>query len=88
MQDAEQQKLIEFKTKCIITFIEKMKKWLDNWTLKQEYLVNLRNQFSVDSETFESAFRAIFPSQTSKGQDLFNTYFKLKENYLMGNSFY
>lgn len=26
-----------------------MKKWLDNWTLKQEYLVNLRKQFACDS---------------------------------------
>jgi hypothetical protein len=26
-----------------------MQKWLDNWTLKQEYLVGLRNQFSVDT---------------------------------------
>lgn len=36
-------KLLDFKTKCIRNFIANMKKWLDNWTLKQEYLVNLRN---------------------------------------------
>jgi hypothetical protein len=33
---------VEFKTKCIRKFVEMMKLWLDNWTLKQEYLVNLR----------------------------------------------
>ena len=35
-------KLGEFKTKCVKQFINHMKKWLNNWELKQEYLVNLR----------------------------------------------
>jgi len=43
MKDEEQKTLNTFKTKCVITFIKRMKKWLNNWTLKQEYLVNLRN---------------------------------------------
>jgi len=25
-----------------------MQKWLDNWSLKQEYLVNLRKEFTID----------------------------------------
>jgi hypothetical protein len=29
-----------------------MKKWLNNWELKQEYLVNLRKEFGADSEVF------------------------------------
>jgi hypothetical protein len=31
-----------------------MKKWLDNWTLKQEYLVGLRKEFAAHSIAFES----------------------------------
>ena len=34
-KDEEQKEIIKFKTKCVHNFIEKMKKWLDNWTLKQ-----------------------------------------------------
>jgi hypothetical protein len=49
IQDDEQKDLIAFKTKCVYNFIEKMKKWLDNWTLKQEYLVGLRDQFALDT---------------------------------------
>jgi len=49
IQDGEMAKLNEFKTKCIRNFVNNMQKWLDNWTLKQEYLVNLRNQFAADS---------------------------------------
>jgi hypothetical protein len=41
-KDNELQKAFTFKTKCIIKFVDMMKKWIDNWTLKQEYLVNLR----------------------------------------------
>jgi hypothetical protein len=29
-----------------------MKMWLDNWTLKQEYLVNLRIEFAADATHF------------------------------------
>jgi hypothetical protein len=41
-KDNELQKAFTFKTKCIVKFVDMMKKWIDNWTLKQEYLVNLR----------------------------------------------
>jgi hypothetical protein len=44
-------KLSEFKTKCIREFVERMKKWLNNWELKQEYLVNLRSEFVIDSSS-------------------------------------
>lgn len=42
-------KVIEFRTKCIHRFIENMKKWLNNWEFKQEFLVNLRKEFAYDS---------------------------------------
>jgi hypothetical protein len=42
-------KLSEFKTKCIRQFIHHMKKWLANWELKQEFLVNLRHQFAIEN---------------------------------------
>lgn len=29
-----------------------MKLWLENWTLKQEYLVNLRKEFAIDNGAF------------------------------------
>lgn len=28
-------KVNEFRTKCIVNFVNKMKKWLSNWELKQ-----------------------------------------------------
>ena len=34
-KDLYMSKLNEFKTKCILSFITKMKKWLNNWELKQ-----------------------------------------------------
>jgi hypothetical protein len=37
-----------------------MKKWLDNWTLKQEYLVGLRKEFAVDSRTLLGKFDEVF----------------------------
>lgn len=30
-KDVEMSKLNEFKTKCILNFVGKMKKWLNNW---------------------------------------------------------
>lgn len=48
-KDEEQEEIIKFKTLCVQNFIEKMKKWLDNWTLKQEYLVRLRDEFSMNT---------------------------------------
>jgi hypothetical protein len=51
MQDSEMLKLADFKTKCIRKFVSNMQKWLDNWTLKQEYLVNLRKEFLLDTNS-------------------------------------
>jgi hypothetical protein len=34
-KDVEIEKLMQFKTKCIVNFVEKMKMWLNNWELKQ-----------------------------------------------------
>lgn len=65
-KDQEQQNLIQFKTKCVINFIEKMKKWLDNWTLKQEYLVNLRNEFTFESPKMVELIESLSDGSTKK----------------------
>ncbi len=71
-----------------------MKKWLNNWELKQEYLVNLRREFTADSNAFlnkiEDIHRKIDGRQDlveefSTIKDLFH---KIEVNYMMGNSFY
>lgn len=41
-KDIEMAKIGEFKTKCIRQYVSKMKRWLGNWELKQEFLGNLR----------------------------------------------
>lgn len=43
-------KITDFKTECIKKFIKMMQKWLENWELKQEYLVSLRTEFAIESE--------------------------------------
>lgn len=52
-----------FKTKCVQNFILKMKKWLDNWTLKQEYLVSLRDQFAFDTTKIHGFLKQISSQQ-------------------------
>lgn len=37
--------MVEFKTKCITEFVEKMKNWYNNWTFKNEYLIELKKEF-------------------------------------------
>lgn len=49
-------KVIEFRTKCIHKFIEHMKRWLNNWEFKQEFLVNLRKEFAHDSTQLMEIF--------------------------------
>jgi hypothetical protein len=44
-QGAEMRKVMDFKTGWIIKYVEKMKMWLSNWELKQEYLKNLRVEY-------------------------------------------
>ena len=44
------EKLFEFKTKCIRQYVTEMKNYLNNWELKQEYLVNLRKEFVLDNK--------------------------------------
>ena len=73
-----------------------MKKWLDNWTLKQEYLVGLRKEFAGNSIAFESILEKIIKDLQEKNYgemskqfvEMGVLYSKIKENYLMGNSFY
>lgn len=52
-------KINGFKTTCIRAYIDNMKKWLDNWTLKQEYLANMRKQFIYDSGRLENRLKEI-----------------------------
>lgn len=61
-KDEEQKEIIRFKTKCVHNFIEKMKKWLDNWTLKQEYLVGLRDEFSMDTAALKKLISELAPT--------------------------
>jgi len=42
-------KITDYKTECIKKYIKMMQKWLENWELKQEYLIGLRNEFVVYS---------------------------------------
>jgi predicted nuclease with TOPRIM domain len=95
MQDAEIVRLCEFKTKCIRQFISNMKKWLNNWELKQEFLVNLRNEFLVENENYhklEDELEEVMDRERLEVEnclkELKKTYTKLEENYKLGNSFY
>jgi hypothetical protein len=36
-----------------------MKRWLNNWELKKEYLANLRKQFGVDNEQMNQTITAL-----------------------------
>jgi hypothetical protein len=36
-----------------------MKKWLDNWTLKQEYLTSLRAGFAAHSSHFRDTLQTL-----------------------------
>ena len=74
-----------------------MQKWLDNWTLKQEYLVNLRNEFLVDTNTLNkkvAEVRELALCEGCKGrllplfESIVDLYRKVELNYKMGNSFY
>jgi hypothetical protein len=74
-----------------------MKLWLENWTLKQEYLMNLRKEFTIDNEAFLDELDVFFHEKicthcysTTKlqHQSILNRYRTIEENYKMGNSFY
>lgn len=88
---------MNFKTKCVQNFIQKMKKWLDNWTLKQEYLVGLRDQFAMDSLRMNDLITQLssqsFCQECSSSSkpilaNIVEVYSKIENNYKMGNSFY
>jgi hypothetical protein len=95
-KDSELGKLNEFKTKCIRQFVGSMKKWLNNWELKQEYLVNLRSEFAVDSQLMREKLEwkgEVCCKQCGwESEEWFTAirdcYNKIEQNYLMGNSFY
>jgi hypothetical protein len=43
-----------------------MKMWLNNWELKQEYLVNLRNQFIMENAKMHQILNEIFTAATQR----------------------
>lgn len=74
-----------------------MKRWLDNWTLKQEYLVQLRDQFSHDTIRLKDLIGDLLssrlcdkctPSIAKQGEAIKLLYDKIENNYKLGNSFY
>lgn len=74
-----------------------MKRWLDNWTLKQEYLVQLRDQFSHDTIRLKDLIGDLLssrlcdkctPSVAKQGETIRLLYDKIENNYKLGNSFY
>lgn len=96
-QDVEANKLGEFKTKCIRKFVSNMQKWLDNWSLKQEYLVNLRKEFAAHSLEYAARVKQerergycdeCQRDATQLINDLELLHAKMEENYKLGNSFY
>jgi hypothetical protein len=92
-KDLELLKLNEFKTKCITTFIGKMKKWLNNWELKQEYLVNLKKEFVATTYNLRNALNDLIatPSKDSEKEQFAHILALLSQLELsvsLGNSFY
>lgn len=73
-----------------------MKKWLDNWTIKQNCLVSLRKEFAADTLVYEQHLNQIKIEVKEEGTKklrlnynaIYELYGRLKENYLLGNSFY
>lgn len=53
------QKWTLFKTNCVKNFVKKMKTWIDNWTLKQQYLGNLRDEFGFDTLSLKAKIRQL-----------------------------
>jgi hypothetical protein len=69
MKDLEMSKLGEFKTKCVKQFIAQMKKWLNNWELKQEFLVNLRNEFAIENENMHREINEMMEESICQNND-------------------
>jgi len=68
-----------------------MKRWLDNWTLKQEYLVSLREEFSATAPVCLASIVDLekdFEGSKEKLKCIYEAVEKLVENYKLGNSFY
>lgn len=68
-----------------------MKRWLDNWTLKQEYLVSLREEFSANAPVCLASIVDLekeFEGSKEKLKGIYGAVEKLVENYKLGNSFY
>ena len=88
-------KVVEFRAKCIRTYVSNMKKWLNNWELKQEYLVNLRKEFALDHDLLLHHLQKAKEAANAANQPLSDAlqavgdhYAKVAEIYLLGNSFY
>jgi response regulator RpfG family c-di-GMP phosphodiesterase len=73
-----------------------MRMRLNNWELKQEYLVNLRNQFGLENGSMHQIFKEIYTATNERrntevnemANRLSDVYARIEENYKLGNSFY
>lgn len=90
-------KFTDFKTMCIRTFIERMKKWLNNWELKQDYLVRLRKESVIVFSRIVGSLGRLKDAKVCQqcrsevsaiGVELSGLFAKVEENYKFGNSFY
>ena len=51
--------LLDFKTRCIRQFVAYMKRWLNNWELKQDFLINLRKDFGIENANMHQTLNAL-----------------------------
>ena len=86
-----------FRTKCVNQFVYKMKRWLNNWELKKEYLVNLKKEFlwtiqSLRKSVFlleeEMCAKTLSLSKMEKIANANQLIDKIELNFKLGNSFY
>jgi hypothetical protein len=90
-------KVTDFKTMCIRTFIERMQKWVNNWELKQDYLVRLRKESVIVFGRIRAGIGRLKNLKVCPqcrfimgeiGGELEGLFEKMEENYKFGNSFY
>jgi hypothetical protein len=81
-------KLVDFKTNCIRQFVGYMKRWLSNWELKQEFLVNLRSEFAIKNTMMHQALADLRSRDEGTLWEVEEVYARIEENYKLGNSFY
>lgn len=65
-----------------------MKRWLSNWSLKQEHLNNLREQFVADAKQVRDQLVRLADASPLLVADIAAAFARIEENYKLGNSFY